>query len=66
MTKYTARSASDKTDDWQFWMVCNREGLNITNDLICRHINQEYKRDRLPFMRRENAESLAQIGNRAE
>ena len=32
MTRYYARSASDKTDDWPYWFVADsqRGGLNVT------------------------------------
>ena len=36
MNRYYARSASDKTDDWPFWFVADKNlgGLNVTADLI--------------------------------
>lgn len=34
--RYFARSASDKTDDWPFWFVADKQqgGLNVTNNLL--------------------------------
>lgn len=30
---FVARSASDKTDDWPFWLVADRNGMNVTAQL---------------------------------
>ena len=36
MSRYIARSASDRTDDWPFWFVADGSptGLNVTNQLM--------------------------------
>lgn len=50
---FTARSASDRTDDWPFWFVADKTGLNIT-------VNAEPRlRGRLPFVPRDMAERIA-------
>lgn len=42
--RYTARSASDRTDDWPFWFVADiqRGGLNVTADLIRKHFDPNH------------------------
>lgn len=30
--RYYARSASDKTEDWPFWFVADRNGINKTGE----------------------------------
>jgi hypothetical protein len=44
VTRYYARSASDKTDDWPFWFVADeqRGGLNVTADLIRKLDNPDH------------------------
>ncbi len=61
MGRFYARSASDRTDDWPFWFVADadRDGLNVTNELIVRFVSPTYKRDGLPFLTREASEALA-------
>lgn len=61
MARFFARSASDRTDDWPFWFVADadRDGLNVTNDLIVRFIDPTYQRNRLPFLPRVACEVLA-------
>ena len=45
MGRYCARSASDNTDDWPYWFVAdgNRGGLNVTAELIRKHMNPNHK-----------------------
>ena len=50
--KYTARSASDRTDDWPFWFIADERGLNVTVKLI------QEMRGYLPFLSREVAELI--------
>lgn len=61
--RYYARSASDKTDDWPFWFVAdrNRGGLNVTAQLIRDHINPDHAGGVL--LTRSWAEFLAQKAN---
>lgn len=42
--RYFARSASDKDDNWPYWFVADRErgGLNVTADLVRKHINPNH------------------------
>ena len=32
--KYTARSTSDRTEDWPFWMVVDERNINVTGKLF--------------------------------
>lgn len=60
MTKrYFARSASDKTDDWPFWYVADREkgNLNVTVKL------EPLLEGALPFTSKEYAIRLAKRAN---
>lgn len=43
--RYFARSASDKTDDWPFWFVADRDmgGLNVTAELIRKHSDPAHR-----------------------
>ena len=58
--RFYARSASDRTDDWPYWYVADREkaGLNVTVALV------PEMRGCMPFLSRKEAESLAQAANR--
>lgn len=38
--KYTAKSASDRTDDWPFWMVCN--GHKNVTAAVARALGYDY------------------------
>lgn len=53
--KFVAKSASDKTDDWPFWMVVNDNGLNVTAALLPELWG------RMPFLSRPAAEELARL-----
>lgn len=58
--KFIARSASDRTDDWYFWMVWDGS-LNVTGKVAEKlgYGNQEGA----VFTRRANAERLASEAN---
>lgn len=64
--RFFARSASDRTDDWLFWFVAdrNRGGLNVTADLVRQHINGDHGGQTLTT--KECAVRLAGIANAAE
>jgi hypothetical protein len=57
--RYFARSASDRTEDWPFWYVADRQrgNLNCTPDLM------PELRGYLPFVSRQIAERLAAEAN---
>jgi len=57
--KYTARSASDKTNDWPFWFVADDRGLNVTVKLV------PDLRGTMPFLPRSFAEAVATKANEA-
>lgn len=42
--RYIARGASDRTDEWAFWFVADRNkgGLNVTAELIREHFNPNH------------------------
>lgn len=61
VAKYTARSASDKTDDWPFWFVQNQYGLNVTAELVRKHIDPNQQGATLTT--RAFAQHIAQIAN---
>lgn len=61
-TTYTARSASERTDDWSFWMVWNGK-LNVTVRVFKAVIGDGWKPIWLPFVDREDAEYLASRAN---
>ena len=63
--RYYARSASDKTENWPFWFVAdrNRGGLNVTAELVRAHISPDYAG--LPLTHRTLAEKIAGIANEA-
>lgn len=56
----TARSASDRTDDWPFWMVWDGR-LNVTARVVKALFDIEVTH--LPFADRETAEAIAQAWN---
>lgn len=62
-TRYYARSASDKTDDWPFWFVADarRGGLNVTAELIRKHLSPDHRGGVL--MLKHHALDLAQLAN---
>lgn len=53
--RYYARSASDKTDDWPYWFVADKEkgGLNTTEKYIWPYV----------LTSKEDAERIARIAN---
>lgn len=57
---YTARSASDKTDDWPYWMVWNGS-LNVTGQ-IRERVSGEMSNGRV-FVSRIEAEDLSDRAN---
>ncbi len=59
--KYEARSASDKTDDWPFWMVWNGS-LNVTGK-VARLLGYPVKEGAV-FVSRKGAERLAEEANK--
>jgi len=54
---FTARSASDKTDDWPHWFVADGRGINVTV-----HLMPEL-RGYLPFVPKGMAIELAEAAN---
>jgi hypothetical protein len=61
--RYYARSASDRTDDWPFWLVADTQkgGLNVTAELVRQHLNVNPEGGTL--CSRGHAERLAIIAN---
>lgn len=61
-TRYFARSASDRTDDWPHWFVADRHkgNLNVTVVLV------PELRGHMPFLSRVKAEQIAAMANAAE
>lgn len=60
--KYTSRSASDKTDEWPFWMVIdNASGLNVAGQLA-RQVNPDFRPGAV-FVSRNDAKTLADLAN---
>lgn len=61
--RYYARSASDNTDDWDFWFVADRlkGGLNVTAELIRLHFDANHAGATLTS--RECAAEIAEIAN---
>ncbi len=59
--RYYARSASNRTDDWPYWYVADRErgNLNVTVELRPEMLGY------LPFLPRDMAEKLAANANDA-
>jgi hypothetical protein len=64
--RFYARSASDRTDDWPYWFVADSQkgGLNVTEELIRRHLDPEHKG--AVFCFRRGAEYLAILANGGE
>jgi hypothetical protein len=54
---FIARSASDRTDDWDHWFVADRNGINVLE-----YLAQE-RQGQLPFVPRIEAERLAGAAN---
>lgn len=63
--RYYARSASDKTDNWPFWFIADRErgGLNVTSDLMREHYPDLWRPGAV-FMRESEAKACAAIFNK--
>lgn len=63
--RFYARSASDKTDDWQFWFVADdtRGGLNVTAD-VARKLDPEHPSTGAVFRAPWDAVILAMRANR--
>ena len=59
--KFTARSASDRTDDWPLWMVVDSQGQNILGD-----ISRMLGKPGAVFTNRCMAEKIAAILNKAK
>lgn len=61
--RYFARSASDRTGDWPFWFVADRQkgGLNVTAELIRQHFDPDHKG--AVFSDRHGAEMIAERAN---
>lgn len=65
--RYYARSASNHTEDWPFWLVADRKlgGLNVTAELVRAHIDPN-----LPvggtLCTREEAKYIADLANKTE
>lgn len=59
LERYYARSASDRTDDWPFWFVADRDksGLNVTRQLAPELTGY------LPLVSRDAAIALAENAN---
>ncbi len=66
MERFFARSASDKTDDWDFWFVADRTkgGLNVTAELLRAHVNPDHRGGTL--LHKGDAFRLAGIANAAQ
>jgi hypothetical protein len=64
--RYTARPASDKTDDWTFWFVADNHkgGLNVTAPLRRKLCGADPKSGAV-FLRDWDAVKLAMNANRA-
>lgn len=59
----TARSASDRTDDWPFWMIWDGS-LNITNRVgYALTQGHAFKEGQVFVLGREEAESMAEAWN---
>lgn len=61
MERFFARSASDKTDDWDFWFVADRTkgGLNVTAELLRACVNPAHVGGTL--LTRDHAVKLADL-----
>lgn len=60
LPRYCAQSASDRTNDWPYWFVADRQkgGLNITFEALAK-IGVVANRACLPFLDRADAEYVA-------
>lgn len=58
--RFYARSASDRTDDWPYWFVADRQksGINVTVSLAPK------LRGFMPFVSADEARSLADAANK--
>jgi hypothetical protein len=63
MTIYTARCASDRTEDWPFWMI-EKDGINATKEALEVAGYRANLRGRV-FLHRPVAEKIAQVANAA-
>ena len=65
--RYYARSASNHTEDWPFWLVADRKlgGLNVTAELVRAHIDPEHFIGGT-LCTREEAEYIADLANKIE
>lgn len=59
---YIARSASDKTTDWPFWMVMGPDNINQTCRLVAQYTGNDVSH-LLPFVGKEFALELAEWAN---
>lgn len=57
LAPFTARSASDKTDEWPFWFVADRNGVNRTVELYPKLTGY------LPFVPKSLAHEIADNAN---
>jgi len=62
--RYYARSASNKTDDWPWWFVADKQrgGLNVTAE-VCKLLEIPTKPG-ATLCSREDAESLTEEANK--
>jgi hypothetical protein len=62
--RYFARSASDKTDDWPWWFIAdkNRGGLNVTSEVFTM-LNIPLKLGAV-FTHRLQATEIAELANK--
>lgn len=62
--KYAARSASDKTDEWPFWMVVDTSSnINVTHHLLSKTGFECSRFHGGSFASRSDAETLADLAN---
>jgi hypothetical protein len=61
--RYFARSASDRTEEWPFWFVADRQkgGLNVTAEVVRAHVDPDHYGGVL--CPKETAIALAKIAN---
>ena len=64
--RYFARSASDRTEDWPFWFVADRQrgGINVTAEIIRAHVDADHSGGVL--CEKEGAIALADLANKLE
>lgn len=60
--KVVARSASDRTDDWPFWMVWDGY-VNVTNKVVLALVGGSALEQGIVLVPRELAEHLAEAWN---